>query len=487
MKIFRSLLFFALVAMMAFTSCEKDSINTSEVEIEEVVPKVTEQNGLLTYMKDLNNESVELGCISLNLPFDMEMSDESTITINSVEDLEAVFVDATEDYFPVDFVYPLDGTDEDGNSLTFNNADELGEAFVECVPEGGWDGEEYPEDFFPAWEINFDNSCYELAYPLTVMNQDGEEESVANEEELLGVLSDGNYYSFVFPLTLIDEDGAEVTADDGEALFDLLADCYPDGGPTGCDLGGFLGCYELGYPATLIDYDGNSVVVNNDDEFNNFILNGEWAGFGYPLTLIDEEGNELMVNSEEELFEAFVECDDYYGGGGPGGGPWGPGDLDGFFGCYELGYPATVVDFDGNSVVVNNEDEFAELLFSGEWAGFGYPLTLIDEDGNTIVVDSEEGLFEALSECEGFGGGGPWGPGGGPEEPCFDFQFPFTLEDLATGEQYTLNSPEDWMNIPMDAMELDFVFPLTIVYLESGETITVNDHEELGEAIAECW
>ena len=397
-----------------------------------------------------------------------------------------LLLEATEEYFPVDFVYPLFGTDEDGISLTFNNADELGEAFVECIPDEGWNDQELPEDFFPAWEINFDNSCYELVYPLTLINQDGEQEVVTDEGELLGALSDGNFYGWVFPLTLVDEDGEEVVAEDGEELFDLLYDCYPDNGPTGCDLDGFFGCYELGYPATLIDFDGNSVVVNNDDEFNSFILNGDWADFGYPLTLIAEDGTEIIVNNEDELFEAFVECDDYYGGGGPGGGPWGP-DVEFIFGCYDLGYPATLLTIDGSSVEVNSEEEFADLLLSNEWAGFGFPLTLIDEDGVELVVENEEELVAALTECEDYNGGGPWGPGGGPDDPCFDFQLPITLQDLVSGEQYTISSPEDWVNIPMDATELDFVFPLTIVYLETGETVTVNNHEELGEAIAECW
>ena len=87
MKIFRSLLFFALIAMMAFSSCEKDSVLTTEVEVPEVVPEVTEKNGLLSLMKSLNNESIELGCISINLPFDIEMSDGSSVSINSAEDL----------------------------------------------------------------------------------------------------------------------------------------------------------------------------------------------------------------------------------------------------------------------------------------------------------------------------------------------------------------------------------------------------------------
>lgn len=479
MKFFKQLSLFALLAVLALASCQKEEIFETNIETPTVEPTTEYVNGLIDRSTS-SSDGLDLGCISIDYPFDFLLVDSSTLAINSEDD----FINALNntDNPPIDFVYPLDVTDTEGNSLTVPDAEGLAELFTDCIPNTGWN-DDFPTWFFPAWLISYENSCYQLVYPLTLLDVDSVGVTAIDEDELISLLSDGNIYSFAFPLDLEDEAGEIVSADDPDELFELLSECGPGPGNGGCGIGTFA-CYELGYPVTLLLTNGTTVVVNDDDEFAEVFLTGEWAGFDYPLTLIDEDGNEVVVNNEDELHEAMLNCDPTWGGGGGN-----PGVVIAF-GCYELGYPSTVLLLDSTTAVVNDEDEFLAVLNSGEWAGFGYPITLIDEDGNEVVVNSDDELNEALLDCDGSGGGG---------DPtfdlgdffCYDFSYPFTVAEINTGTQVTFNNAAEWQayinGSPVGPEPFDFVFPLSLINVETGEEVTVNDLDEMFEAVEECW
>lgn len=488
MKFLKQLSFLALLAMLSLTACQKEEIVDTTVEIPAVEPNKEYVNGLFS-RSNPNVDGLDLGCVSIDYPFEMVLLDESTIEITSEDDFENAFINP--DNPPLDFVYPLNVTDEDDNSLTANDVDELAEFFVDCIPNTGW-GNDWPEWFFPAWDITFANSCYQLVYPLDLLDVDSNSVTANDEAELISLLSDGNIYSFAFPLDLEDEDGAVVTAENPDDLFDLLSDCGPAPGNGGYGIGTFV-CYELGYPATLLNIDGSTTIVNDDDEFAEALMTGEYVGFEFPVTLIDEDGNETVVNSEEELHEAILDCDPTWGGGGPGTGTGGGGVIvEIIFGCYELGYPATLTLVDGSTVEVNNEEELDSIILTGEWAGFGFPLTLIDEDGNEVVVNDDEEMFEAISECDGIGSGG--GTGGGPifqtgEFFCYDFVYPFSVTEIMTGNEVTFNNSVEWeayINGNPNGQAIDIVYPFGLID-EDGNEITVDDEEGLIEAIEDCW
>lgn len=481
MKFFKLLTFSALLAMVALTSCQKDEVIETKIDTPEIVPGQTTKNGLIT-RSVTSAEGLELGCVSIDFPFEMLLLDSTSVTISSEDD----FINALEDEanYPVDFVYPLNFTDADGNSLTANNAEELAALFTDCIPDTGWD-DGFDDWFFPAWDITLENSCYQLVYPVNLLDMDSASVTANDEAELVALLSDGNIYSFAFPLDLEDEDGNPVSAEDPEELFDLLAECGPGPGSPGCGIGTFV-CYEVSYPATFLLIDGSTVTVNDDDEFAEVLITGEWAGFDFPLTLIDGEGNEITVNNDDELNEAILDCDSPWGGGN-GGGPI----IDVFFGCYDLAYPATLTLIDGTTVVVNNEEELSNAILNGEWASFGYPLTLIDEEGNEVVVNNEEELGEAIEECEGWGNGGPPDPIFEEGEFfCYDFSFPLTVLETSTGEEITFADSAEWEayldNSPWGPEPFDFVYPFTLID-EDGNEVTVNDEEEMFGAIEDCW
>ncbi|MEZ4930611.1 MAG: hypothetical protein R2788_00580 [Saprospiraceae bacterium] len=484
MKFLKQLSLFALLAVLAFASCKKDELFIQEGP-DEVTPTEHHVNGLISRSTS-SAEGLDLGCVSIDYPFQMILLDSSIIDIASEDDFLNALSDETNP--PLDFVYPLNITDQDGNSLTVADTEALADAFADCIPNMGWD-DDFPEWFFPAWVISYEYSCYQLVYPVTLLDMDSMAITVSDENELVSYLADGNLYSFAFPLNLEDEDGNPATAADQGELFDLLAQCSPEPGPGGCGIGTF-GCYQLGYPATLLLVDGSTVVVNDDDEFAEVVFSGEWAGFEYPLTLIDEDGNSIVVNNEEELNEAMFDCAGF--GGDPN---FELGDLL----CYDIVFPFSINDLmTGITITFNNSAEWNDYQYGNPNGPnpfeFVYPITLIHvETGQEITLNDEGDMDDAFSACFGSG----WG-GGDPNVEfgdfvCYDFVYPFSVENLTNGATTTFNNEQEWLDYQFGNPNgngpepFQFVYPLSLTHVESGAVTTVDSEEEMFDALEECW
>jgi len=386
---FSILLLFAMT--IGLSSCGKEEINTTEVVTEPVTPTEENVNGLVLRSVS-STDGLDLGCVSISYPFQMSLLDATVIDINSEED----FILALEENIDnpvVDFVYPLMVTDEDDNESTVSDVDELGALFVDCIPDTGYGNTDW---FFPAWDITFDNSCYQLVYPVELLDLDSMSVTAEDADALLSLLSDGNIYSFTFPLDLEDEDGNVVTADGPESLFDLLAACGPGTGSGGCGIGTFA-CYEIGYPIDLVLLDGSTVTANDEDEFTAILLGGEVAGFGFPINLIDEDDNIITVNNDDELSAAILECDGIVNPPGGGGGP----GLDADFICYDFVYPIEVVLPMGDVMVINSSEEWLDAQMTGfSFESFVFPVDLVHaENGDESTVNDMEELFMALEDC----------------------------------------------------------------------------------------
>jgi hypothetical protein len=376
--------------MVALTSCQKEEINSTEVDPDPILPIESITNGLLKRANATVTE-LELGCATVDYPYSLLLLDSTTIINNSDVDFINAFTDSTN--YPIDFVYPLTVTFEDGSTQTVNNADELGAVFANCIPDTGWEDDDSTGVIFPAWDINFDNSCFQLVYPVTLVTLEGTSVTAANEAELISYVSDGNFYSFSFPISLEDADGNVSMAADGDDLLDLLVSCNPDGGG-GCTFDGFA-CYQFEYPITLVNFDGSTVTVNSNDEFTAAILSGNWVGFQYPLTLIAPDSSEIVVNNDEDMEAALFAC----GSIGGGGGGTDPNEEYGDFICYDFVFPIQLIDLQGNTVTVGDQEAFFEQAMNGI-GGFGFPLNLVHaETGAAVTVNNDQELNEALEDC----------------------------------------------------------------------------------------
>ncbi len=158
-----------------------------------------------------------------------------------------------------------------------------------------------------------------------------------------------SFYDFVYPLTLSYNNGTEVSVASRSGLTNLLASETAN-----------LFIQGISFPFQVsLASDNSTVSINNESEFNQ--LNNS-----FDFTTI----NEVVFSS-----------------------------------CFNLIYPVTVIDGNGNSIVVNSENELLALLPSQGSTGnyqldFVFPIS-VDQNGATVVIGDIYELFQLLTDCVG--------------------------------------------------------------------------------------
>ncbi len=262
------------VAALFFTACEKDNMDEIVVDEPEYTPDVVESNNLFLAMRSTDSEGLDLGCLTVLYPFDLELESGSTVTINSESDFIAA-TDTTAEDPAVDFVYPLDILDAGGNSTQASSIDELGQSFVACIPNGGWTYGS-TSDLVPAF--SFTDLCFDLVYPVGLEDLDGNTYTADDEDDLIDLIATVDQLFFTLPITVTDANGDELVIDAYDGFSNLVESCDGVGvNPPVNIAGGSIevvgfGCYELQYPFTLQLSDGSTVEINDDGGFGRHHL-----------------------------------------------------------------------------------------------------------------------------------------------------------------------------------------------------------------------
>ena len=279
------------------------------------------------------------------------------------------------------------------------------------------------------------DGCYEIAFPVTFVYEDGTTVTAETEEDLDEIFSEDaeNYpWEIGFPINLTDpETGENVTAANEEELIIYLLECegFDDGewddedGPwddenpcDSIDFGfGTFGCYELLFPIGFVLEDGTVVTADNEDELGDIFFSSAPVDFSYPISLEDEDGETVTANDEEELFALLEECEGFDGGGNGGGGEWDEsvvypltfisvdnGDPN-IPTCYSYVYPVTVINEEGETTTANTDEEMFNAIFIQDGGvDFVYPVSVTDnETGETLTANDEEEVIALLEACEG--------------------------------------------------------------------------------------
>ena len=167
-----------------------------------------------------------------------------------------------------------------------------------------------------------ESSCIAIQFPYTVeiagieINIDSIEDLRLIEEIFDEFDDDLDILEIVFPITIILSDFTEVKIENKEALRELVAECREGGDDDDIE------CIDFVYPITMFTFDVNQqvtdeVAVNSDREMRKFFKDrdpGELVSIGFPITLIKYDGTEIQVNSNAELARilemAKDECDE---------------------------------------------------------------------------------------------------------------------------------------------------------------------------------
>ncbi len=388
------------IAGLLFTSCQKDNIVDSDVDVDQPEVENVEINPLIARSGGGSGGGLDFDCFVIETPFGLVDENGTVYEINDEDDMIELFMDEDSIYI-VDFDYPLTIIFEDGEVETIEDGEDLSEAFAECVPDGGWD-----EDSFPAYLIDETNSCYTLEFPLDLQDSDGEITTVNNEDELVDVVASDIYF-FVYPFTLIDEDSNAIVVSDTDGMFDALIACNGfevEDSLFDWEIGfEYLGCYELAFPFDVVTGNGDVVTVENHMQFCDLMLEGDVRDYAYPLTLVDQEGEEIIVNNEDELSEALDDCPDIWFFGPDaslllaGTEPF----EEGGEACYEIVYPITTIDEFGEVFTFDDHDSFLNSFNSGNFGLYlEYPVTIeLNSDNSQVELEGTQDIIEVLVEC----------------------------------------------------------------------------------------
>jgi len=391
-------LFYILTVFLAFSSCKKEEISEMMENIDDPEVKITTTNPLISQMRSgtTATDGLDLGCFSVDFPFDLISGDETIYTINNFDDFDDVLEGAGKF---IDFVYPVNVTYPDGTTASIADGEALGDTFAACIPDSGWG-----EDLFPAFLITEFNSCYQMVYPLDLINGEGNTMTANNEDELVDLIATHYDLFFEFPFSLIDEDGNTVTADNSEELFGLLIECDEVINPGGGDP--FGDCWDYTYPFNMVDQDGNIIVINNHDDICNIVLSGAVLDYVFPLTLVNGDGEELIVNNNDELGDAWADCGDW------GGGEYGVDVLSFIFNsdmsddgyeCYSINYPLAYTNLvTGETNSINDVTEIEAYIDNmyGFYGEIVFPVTVTETTtGNQVTLDDIEAYYDFLYSC----------------------------------------------------------------------------------------
>ncbi|MEN0046606.1 MAG: hypothetical protein AAF806_06090 [Bacteroidota bacterium] len=397
-------IFFFLLAVPLIWACSRENFDIVETTTEEIVPEVTYINSLADQMNIPPGENdIRLGCFSIQKPFHIIAQDREQYIVENQEDFNVLFGNV--DNPILDFVYPITIQHKNGETENIEGGADLGDAFASCVPTGGW-----TYDAFPAYVINFENSCYELEFPIKLKQLNGTQK-VAEDRQAFNALvaEEAGLYFFDYPLALKSESGEIITIEETTELIDLLVGCSGfDGDGISIDEEGLeIWCYDIQYPIQVLLWNGSKVTVNDHALLCDLMLEGEIVNFVYPFHLLDTEGNAVEITSEYHYEITLWECETY--------------DFRGdeayllYLGtepfrrdaCYKIKFPIEVIAYsfgenEGESIILKNITQLKSHVLFGSYqkSEILYPIILkYHPQGLEAEVMSLTHLMNLLEGC----------------------------------------------------------------------------------------
>jgi len=224
----------------------------------------------------------EFECFEFQYPITAIQTDGTEVVITDDEALFD-FLDAQEEGYEPNFVFPMTILFEEGFSAQVNSLEELEDAFDYC-------------------EYEFE--CFELIFPVQLIDENGITFTINNEEELFAFIdaqSEDYEIEVVYPIEILIDEEIVVVEDDDE-LDDIYEECDDDWDD--------VMCFEFVYPIQMT-YNGETVTINDEDTLFDFIegiQEGEDVDFVYPFDVILEDDTTQTISNVTELFTLFDSC-----------------------------------------------------------------------------------------------------------------------------------------------------------------------------------
>ena len=213
-------------------------------------------------------------------------------------------------------------------------------------------------------------------------------------------------FDFVYPITLSYNTGATVTVNDLDGLINVIINSTDQ-----------LFINGIAFPFDVETYDEatDAIVIqtiNNEAEFANLLSNCDFDSIGdcncnqeydpVCVEITDPNGNIFNITYPNDCYafcDGFTQADflddcendDYY---------------DDDFLCFDFIYPLDIILDDGTVVTITDDDDFENTMYNNYFFNFVYPFSVeLDEDDSIVVINNEQEFQNLLDDCFGFPGG----------------------------------------------------------------------------------
>ena len=281
MKNFKVSIFSVLIVLLAFTSCTNEETIVDTQQNTEESESITTTLGRLSQQYDENGNVDQTNnpagnivfdfCFDFVYPIDLSFNTDTTVTVNSLDELIDIYSSSTENLFinGIAFPFQVETYNENSNTLeieTINNEDEFFSLLEDCnfdeiedcycteeydpvcVNVTDLDGElftiSYPnacyaicdgfteDDFSEECEQDYDSGageCFEFVYPISIILDEGDPVIVNSREGLFNATYGAYHIDLVLPLDIITEDDSVVTINSYDELETIIEECFGDG------------------------------------------------------------------------------------------------------------------------------------------------------------------------------------------------------------------------------------------------------------------
>lgn len=307
MKKIKVLILFMALSAITFYSCNDNESIENQAETQKsfalrmVLNEIKKENNISG--RSTSTESDGL-CFEFVFPLNLSFNNGTVVSVTSMDGIIDILANENENLYINGIAFPFQVTTTVSNAtttVTINNESDFEDLIQSC-------GMETYDNYVSS------GMCYEYAYPLSYINQNGATIVVQSESELFeSIFTDGNdIFELVFPVSVIYE-GQTVQINSLYELFEMDNNCASNS----CI------CTEEYAPVCVMTTDGSIIQFPNacHAQCAGYILETDLVDCGiidevvidgmgdcftiqYPVQ-VQSGGAIVTVNSDEELFNVF--------------------------------------------------------------------------------------------------------------------------------------------------------------------------------------
>ncbi len=320
-------------------------------------------------------------CYDIQYPIDLLDVDGNVLTAQDDDELADIVINNELS----GIVYPVNLLDENGAVVEINSEADF-QQLDDCDDDNQGD-EEFVEEFIEELD-----DCFELVYPISFANDQGDQFTANNEDELEDLKEEGSINAVVFPIKLLDENGDEVEVLDSNELGDLLEICQ-DNSNNQYSLGELLvllsECYEIVYPVSFTDSASLLITVNSNSELLDATNSSQIAEIDFPLE-VTKNNVQVPVNNINQLNARVNTCNE--------NNQFRDKVLQ-LKDCYGFVYPIRLIEANGNEVEITSDAELEDIFQSNHIKQFVFPFEILDQNGSNLNVVDDSQVDQLLLDC----------------------------------------------------------------------------------------